>query len=128
MEITNVPSLTIEPASSPNTQDLPDNCPDQHAASQNKLTVRPNHLAVTLPPDRLVKQMEIGLETVIERLLASAVGETDNLLTSMHEVMERLFIRSALRVTDGNISRAAKLLGINRNTLSKKLRVFDGRG
>jgi DNA-binding protein Fis len=127
MEILNLPPLAIEPASSPNTQTLPENCPVQDAANQNVATSRANPHAAILPPDRLLKQMEFGLEGVAEKLLRSTVGDDDNLLASMHEIMERLFIRSALRVTEGNISRAAKLLGINRNTLSKKLRVFDGR-
>lgn len=127
MEIIDMPPLAIEPASSANTQTLPENGPAQDAVNQNKVTTRANPHAVFLPADRLLKQMEFGLESVVEKLLLSPAGDADNLLASMHEIMERLFIRSALRVTEGNISRAAKLLGINRNTLSKKLRVFDGR-
>lgn len=124
-----MPSLAIDPASSANTQALPvpESFPAQDGVNQNVATTRANPHTALLPADRLLKQMEFGLEGVAEKLLLSTVGGADNLLASMNEIMERLFIRSALRVTEGNISRAAKLLGINRNTLSKKLRVFDGR-
>jgi len=37
--------------------------------------------------------------------------------------IETIFIQAALKITDNNISKAARLLGMNRNTLSKKLRV-----
>jgi len=37
-------------------------------------------------------------------------------------MMEKIFIASAMKISDNNISQASKLLGINRNTLSKKLK------
>lgn len=39
--------------------------------------------------------------------------------------VEDVFIQAALRISDNNISKAARLLGINRNTLSRKLRVSE---
>ena len=35
---------------------------------------------------------------------------------------EKLFIIQALRMSGGNVSRAAELMGVHRNTLSKKIR------
>lgn len=70
----------------------------------------------------LYKQIELRLESIVEKLLLSKVDENDNILASMQGVMERIFVASAMRIAQGNISRAARLLGINRNTLSKKLK------
>lgn len=78
--------------------------------------------------NRLFRQMELKLESVVDRLLVSKIGENDNVLASVQGIMERIFVRSAMRMAEGNISRAAKLLGINRNTLSKKLRAIETRG
>jgi two-component system response regulator AtoC len=40
------------------------------------------------------------------------------------EAMEKHFIERALRQTDGNITDAAKLLGISRRTLHRKLKIY----
>jgi two-component system, NtrC family, response regulator AtoC len=40
------------------------------------------------------------------------------------EAMEKLFIERALRLTDGNITEAAKMLGISRRTLHRKLKTL----
>ena len=55
--------------------------------------------------DQLVTEM-------IERriFLEEAVGE-----------FEKKFIQSALRKTEGNQSKAAKILGVHRNTLGRKI-------
>ena len=38
--------------------------------------------------------------------------------------MEKLFIERALRLTDGNITEAAKMLGISRRTLHRKIKAL----
>ena len=40
------------------------------------------------------------------------------------EEMERTFIQAALQQTEGNITEAAKLLGISRRTLHRKLKAY----
>jgi DNA-binding NtrC family response regulator len=41
------------------------------------------------------------------------------------ETMEKAFIEQALRQTDGNITEAAKLLGISRRTLHRKIKTYQ---
>ena len=40
------------------------------------------------------------------------------------EAMEKSFIHQALRLTDGNVTEAAKLLGISRRTLHRKIKTY----
>ncbi len=74
--------------------------------------------------NRLYKQVEGKLETIVERLLISKINDDDNVLQSVQTMMERVFITSAMKIANDNICQASKLLGINRNTLSKKLKEF----
>ncbi|MCX8021414.1 MAG: helix-turn-helix domain-containing protein [Syntrophorhabdaceae bacterium] len=43
-------------------------------------------------------------------------------MNNIHHVIDEVFIRSAMEITNNNVSKAAKLLGINRNTLAKRLK------
>jgi DNA-binding protein Fis len=72
--------------------------------------------------NRLYRQVEGKLESIVEKLLISKVNEKDNILQNVQTMMERIFIAAAMKMTDDNVLRASKLLGINRNTLSKKLK------
>jgi DNA-binding NtrC family response regulator len=63
-------------------------------------------------------------------LLSAGAGETGP-AQAMHppvsmEQMERLTIQQALRMADGNRTKAASLLGISRDTLYRKLRQYQG--
>jgi transcriptional regulator with PAS, ATPase and Fis domain len=51
---------------------------------------------------------------------ASSIGKPLSM-----EQMERLTIQQALRVSDGNRTKAASLLGISRDTLYRKMRQFQ---
>jgi len=72
--------------------------------------------------NRLYKQVEGKLESIVEKLLVSKMNDNDNILQSVQTMMERIFITTAMKMADNNVSQASKLLGINRNTLSKKLK------
>ncbi len=69
--------------------------------------------------------LDLRLEVIAEKILLSKLNDTDDVYLKMLSHVENVFIQAALRISDNNISKAAKLLGINRNTLSKKLRVSE---
>ena len=73
----------------------------------------------------LCKVIEVKLEHIVDNLLLSNVNG-DNILLDIHHTIEKIFIASAMRLKNNNITQAARLLGINRNTLSKKLKELDG--
>lgn len=75
--------------------------------------------------NKLYKQVEGKLESIVDKLLISKMNENDNILQSVQAMMEKIFIASAMKISDNNISQASKLLGINRNTLSKKLKAME---
>jgi len=72
--------------------------------------------------NRLYRQVEGKLESIVDKLLISKMNDNDNILQSVQAMMEKIFITSAMKISGNNISQASKLLGINRNTLSKKLK------
>ncbi len=72
--------------------------------------------------NRLYKSFESQLEDFAEKLLTTKISEDDNILGGVQLMIERIFIRAAMRVTDSNVSKASKLLGMSRNTLIRKLK------
>jgi len=90
--------------------------------------VLPEHLPITAgPPPAPVR--EGTLEALIEEKLDECVRglgsrESANLYDLVLALVERPLLRAVLRETGGNQLRAAALLGINRNTLRKKLRAL----
>ena len=71
---------------------------------------------------RLYKSFESQLEGFAERLLTTKISEEDNVLGDVQAMIERIFIRAAMKLSNSNVSRAAKLLGMSRNTLIRKLK------
>ena len=72
---------------------------------------------------KLYKTFESRLEPFAEKLLISKVSDDDdNILGGVQSMIERIFIRAAMKLTNNNVSRAAKLLGMSRNTLNRKLK------
>jgi|WetSurMetagenome_2_1015567.scaffolds.fasta_scaffold590985_2 DNA-binding protein Fis len=71
---------------------------------------------------KLYKQVEGKLESIVEKLLTSKLNDSDNVLQSVQAMTEKVFIACAMKVAKQNVSQASKLLGINRNTLAKKLK------
>jgi two-component system nitrogen regulation response regulator GlnG len=88
--------------------------------------ILPEHLPIaagTGPPPAAAGT----LEQLVEQKLAECVHglgrrESANLYDLLIGLVERPLLRAVLRETGGNQLRAAALLGINRNTLRKKLR------
>jgi len=72
--------------------------------------------------DKFYNLFELKLEFIADNLLLSKTNNSDNILLNVQGVIEKVFIISAMKISNGNISKASKLLGINRNTLSKKLK------
>jgi Fis family transcriptional regulator len=56
------------------------------------------------------------LDRLIEEMIDRGIRFTD-----AHREFERRFITRVLARADGNLSRAAEVLGIHRNTLSRKI-------
>ncbi len=75
--------------------------------------------------NELYKQIEGKLETIVETLLVSKMNDTENVFQVVRHMLERVFIKSAMKLAQNNVSQASKLLGINRNTLSKKLKEIE---
>ena len=71
---------------------------------------------------RLYKSFESQLEDFAERLLTTKITDDENILSGVQLTIERIFIKAAMRAAKGNVSRAAKLLGMSRNTLIRKLK------
>lgn len=73
---------------------------------------------------------ELSLEALVEMKLRSSLGnlekmESGDLYSFILEQMERPLIRFVLEKTRGNQVKAAEILGINRNTLRKKIQELD---
>ena len=63
--------------------------------------------------------MREKLDQLIDEMLARGVHYTD-----ARQAIERRFISRALARSKGNVGRAAALLGIHRNTLSRKMDIY----
>ena len=66
-----------------------------------------------------------GIETVLEAWISNQRPSEGNVYQSALAMFEKPLIEYALRETDGNQLRAAHWLGINRNTLRKKVTELD---
>ncbi|MEO0346409.1 MAG: DNA-binding transcriptional regulator Fis [Pseudomonadota bacterium] len=64
---------------------------------------------------------ESALEDYFKKLNGTAPGDLYDLVLSE---VERPLFRTVMAYTEGNQSRAAEILGINRGTLRKKLKTY----
>jgi two-component system nitrogen regulation response regulator GlnG len=86
--------------------------------------VLPEHLPIGPVSAAASVAVDATLEEIIERKLLECVRglrASANLYDLMVGLVEKPLLRAVLRETGGNQVRAAQLLGINRNTLRKKL-------
>jgi two-component system nitrogen regulation response regulator GlnG len=81
---------------------------------------------LTNDTDKLLSIVEVKIEDIAEGILTANINGNDNILPHLQRAIEKIFIHAAMRKTGDNISKAAKLLGMNRNTLSKKLKLLKG--
>ena len=65
--------------------------------------------------------VNVALPTLVRE---AAVSESGKLYRSVMARIERPLLRQALDLAGGNQLKAARLLGINRNTLRKRLRLL----
>jgi two-component system, NtrC family, nitrogen regulation response regulator GlnG len=88
--------------------------------------ILPEHLPIGPVSAAASAAVDASLEEIIERKLMECVRglrqrDSANLYALMVGLVEKPLLRAVLRETAGNQLRAAQLLGINRNTLRKKL-------
>src|SRR5690606_4954399 len=80
--------------------------------------------------DGVIDHKDVSLASYVEKKLgdfvrAMNVGSGKNLYPTLMRAVERPLIELALRETHGNQIKAARLLGLNRNTLRKKITEFQ---
>lgn len=61
------------------------------------------------------------IKELLEQVIQEVVGK-GLFWPEVSGEFEKLFIMQALRMSGGNVSQAAELMGVHRNTLSKKIR------
>ncbi|MGH7387945.1 MAG: sigma-54-dependent transcriptional regulator [Candidatus Rokuibacteriota bacterium] len=88
--------------------------------------ILPEHLPIGPVSAAASVAVDATLEDIIERKLMECVrGLRDRSAANLYDLMvglvEKPLLRAVLRETGGNQVRAAQILGINRNTLRKKL-------
>jgi two-component system nitrogen regulation response regulator GlnG len=88
--------------------------------------ILPEHLPIAPVSAAASVAVDATLEEIIERKLLECVRglrqhASANLYDLMIGLVEKPLLRAVLRETSGNQVRAAQILGINRNTLRKKL-------
>jgi DNA-binding protein Fis len=81
-----------------------------------------SELDIKRDTEKLYKIFEVKLEDIADNLLLSKINGNDNILLNIQGIIEKVFIISAMKISNNNVSAASKLLGMNRNTLAKKLK------
>ncbi|UCD57391.1 MAG: sigma-54-dependent Fis family transcriptional regulator [Candidatus Hydrogenedentota bacterium] len=92
---------------------------------QSDRAITPEHVALALPM-RTVENapaFRASWDEIVERELRSLAGEPD-LYDQLLKRLEKPLIMKVLERCGGNQLRAAEILGINRNTLRKKMRML----
>ncbi len=85
---------------------------------------------VALAPEAQVSQQPISLQDSVNHTLQQYILKLDGQMPSnLYELViaevERPLIQMVLKLTAGNQSRAAIILGLSRGTLRKKMALYD---
>ena len=115
--------------------DWPGNVRELENVIKRAALLSPNH--VLTPPDfpglledEKVQSQDESLEALVTRKLENALvkmnlQEMNNLYEMVLHQIERPLINIVLKKTRGNQIKTAEVLGINRNTLRKKIKILD---
>ncbi len=90
----------------------------------------PQVMGTSATQESAVDPKDVNLASYVEQKIGDFVramnmGSGKNLYPTLMRAVERPLIEMALRETRGNQIKAARLLGLNRNTLRKKITEFD---
>ena len=66
-----------------------------------------------------LRKIQDRLEDIIEEIVSGGLFWSEAV-----SQFEKLFILRVLRESNGNLGQAAKIMGVHRNTLSKKMREY----
>lgn len=66
-----------------------------------------------------LRKIKDRLEDIVEEIVSGGIFWSEAV-----SQFEKLFILRVLRESNGNLGKAAKIMGVHRNTLSKKIREY----
>jgi Fis family transcriptional regulator len=92
-----------------------------HASAGLAHSTPPCAIASDTPPQPLREAVETSMRRYFEHLDG---GETSDLYAMVMAEVETPLLASVMEYTNGNQTRAAKVLGLNRGTLRKKLKAY----
>jgi two-component system nitrogen regulation response regulator GlnG len=117
------------------SHDWPGNVRELENVIKRAALLSPNHILTPadfpgLHDDERVRSQDESLEALVTRKLENSLAsmnlvEMDNLYEMVLHQVERPLINIVLRKTRGNQVRTAATLGINRNTLRKKIKALE---
>lgn len=80
--------------------------------------------AVLLASDTKITPLQLHLDNAEPQLITEQVNDTQPLPLQTLDDTEKQLIQQAMKQTSGNISEAAKILGVSRNALYRRLEKF----
>ena len=83
---------------------------------------------ISLEATRLSSTPSSQNETLQEQAMRQLKSQAGVDLDKVLKDWERAYVEAALKITHGNLSQAAKLLGINRTTLYSRMQLYEGIG